>query len=367
MQNTVVTIEDLKTLIKTRFAQNVKFCKTRPRAIYIEGHAGIGKTDIVRQCAQELSVQMKEPIDFMILNLQFMERPDFMGLAYVDHEHRTRFATPGFLPQTGHGILLLDEVNRVDQDIRSGLLTLLQDREINGNKVGDGWLIVLAGNPGETADGEGKYEVNELDTALLDRMSKLILKPSVDSLIQYLEKKYSGEDPLVQLLKKAPSLISFNGSGISPRTFEYLIRSLQGVIDHNLRKIIVATEVGVEASHKINLLMTNTTAGYHELLGSEDIEKDIKFQKLAEKQEHQAFLMEELLKDFDQRLISKKLYTEREKKNIFQFLSLLTNEMKMSLMMRVKTGSSARQFFDTFVKGTQLAFKFSHLTAVRAH
>jgi MoxR-like ATPase len=365
MQTISVNIDQLKALLKTRFAQGLKNPKMRPKPIYIEGHAGIGKTEIVNQCATELSAQLKENVGFVILNLQFMERPDFMGLAFVDEYKRTQFASPTFLPHTGYGIILLDEANRVDQDIRSGMLTLLQDRSINGNKIGDGWLIVLAGNPMDTNETEGKYEVNELDSALQDRMTKVILKPNTEALVKYLETKYSAEDPLIKELRRNSSLVSFQGNGISPRSFEFLLRSLLGVTDSELKKLIVAAEVGVEASLKLAALLAGDTSGLIDLLKCTEIETDAKFAKLATRLDLQAYLLEDLLKDFDDRVLRKKSYGEIERKNIIKFLSIISNELRMSLLVRVNKSQSAREFFEQFVKGTVLAARFAHLTAVK--
>ena len=70
----------------------------------IWGPPGIGKSSIVRQIAED------HQLEFVDLRLSQLAPTDLRGLP-VPQEGITRWAPPEFLPQSGRGILFLDEIN----------------------------------------------------------------------------------------------------------------------------------------------------------------------------------------------------------------------------------------------------------------
>ncbi|MBK7962540.1 MAG: AAA family ATPase [Bdellovibrionales bacterium] len=246
-----IGIREVKDILIERFLFQLKNPKDRLRPLYLEGHAGIGKTQVIHQVAALLSTQLKKPVRCQTLNLQFCERPDFMGLPRIDADRDTVFARPKILPKEGLGILFLDEANRVDSDIQSGMLTLLEDRNINGHQIGSDWMIVLAGNPAGSSGGT-QYNVGDFDYALQDRIAKVGVKGSIDDLTQYLRTKYPGH-PLLHILEYSPDFISFDGQGCSPRSFEYALRSTLGLSDPENKAMYrqLALELGPAAASRI--------------------------------------------------------------------------------------------------------------------
>jgi hypothetical protein len=253
MDSKMVTlpISQMKGMIKRRFMARIKEgIKTRP--VSVIGHKGVGKSDAVRQAAEELSKELGKPVECRTTNLQFCEPPDFLGLPFVTGdrgEEVTRHARPELLPQDGYGIWFLDEANRCSRDNRSGLLTLIQDGEVNGHKLGKNWIIVLAMNPTE-ADGVA-YEVQEFDAALTDRICPVEFKGDVKEFINYLTTKYGPENPVVRWVTSEPDVVDFKGKlRTSPRGLEYLIKALQaeGGIEASTSFETISAEIGPEAA-----------------------------------------------------------------------------------------------------------------------
>src|SRR2546430_595407 len=60
------------------------------RAVLLEGPTGIGKSELVRQVAEELGIA------FAVLDLSLLEPPDLIGLPVVE-DGRTRYAIPSAL------------------------------------------------------------------------------------------------------------------------------------------------------------------------------------------------------------------------------------------------------------------------------
>lgn len=134
---------------------------------YIWGRPGIGKSQAVRQIADELG------IDFIDLRLSQLESADLRGIPVPDTNSGVcRWMPPEFLPFEGidrfkntSGILLLDEFNRARTDVLQSAFQLVLDRSVGLHKILNSWYIIAAGNLGD----EDGTDVNELDAALKNR------------------------------------------------------------------------------------------------------------------------------------------------------------------------------------------------------
>jgi hypothetical protein len=96
---------------------------------------------------------------------------------------------------------------------------------VNGRKIGDGWIVVLAGNP-PASESEIAYEVQEFDTALDDRLAKVFISPTVSEIVDYLEGRY-GQNAATTWIKRNPKFLDLEGkTRTSPRGLEYLIKAV---------------------------------------------------------------------------------------------------------------------------------------------
>lgn len=252
-QDKIVALKatEIKDLIKQRYRN--RHIRTRPLCII--GHKGMGKTEITRQTAEELSAELGLDIKCFTTNLQFKDPPDFIGLPYrftdKSGKERTTHAVPFGIPNTDeHVIWFFDEANRCNRDNRSALLTILQDRRIEDHYFGPNVLMVLAMNPSE-ADGVS-YEVQEWDSALKDRVAEVWFKGDVDETLKFMKDKHGVSHPVVSWIKDTPEVIDYFGQlRTSPRGLDALASAITANGGMEVANIfsVIAAEIGMEGAH----------------------------------------------------------------------------------------------------------------------
>lgn len=128
------------------------------------GHAGVGKTDSVKQFAK------KRNMECTIVHVgQFDSPGDLLGMPERKNGE-TVYLPPAWFPQKKKPTLLFfDEVNRGNMLLQQALLPVLLDRRLGQLQIPEETFIVAACNPPD-----GEYMVNELDPALMDRMMHIV-------------------------------------------------------------------------------------------------------------------------------------------------------------------------------------------------
>ena len=238
-------LENLQTIafIKERIKKSYEHRELKNRPICIVGHQGTAKSEAVKQCANELGV------GFIIAPFQSADPSDFMGLMKIEGD-KTEYKRPAWFPADGKGIFFIDEINRIQRDIIACFYTLILNREINGHKLGDDWIIVAAANPSE-CPGES-YDVMELDAAMIGRFRFYGVLPDVEGFTNYLYEKYGPNSLVYQFILADPSVVSFEGKRGSPRDFEFLhISSIENDFEHLSVpdiKSVACSDIGLELS-----------------------------------------------------------------------------------------------------------------------
>jgi len=158
------------------------------RSVLLEGATGIGKSEIVKHVAERLGIAT------IVLDLSLLEPPDLVGLPRIE-DGRTTFAVPRVLPQSGAGILMLEELNRAERYIQQPALQLLTARRLHEYELPPDWVCFAAINP-ETGD----YQVTTLDRALRARFLELNVRPDRASWLAWaqLNRVHSGVVALAQ-------------------------------------------------------------------------------------------------------------------------------------------------------------------------
>ncbi|MEG2420093.1 MAG: MoxR family ATPase [Oscillospiraceae bacterium] len=160
------------------------YCVARRRArpLCLIGPAGIGKTEVVRQVAEE------KGLCFLSYSITHHTRQSVIGLPrMVPHQqgdetvYTTEYTVSEIIAEvyrtmarTGksEGILFLDEFNCASETLRPIMLQLLQDKSFGPHKIPDGWMLVLAGNPTDY-----NRSVTEIDAVTADRMRMVYVEP----------------------------------------------------------------------------------------------------------------------------------------------------------------------------------------------
>lgn len=174
--------------------------RRRARPLCLMGPAGVGKTEVVRQVAQE------QGLAFLSYSITHHTRQSAIGLPrLVDgtvegrRVSMTEYTMSEIVAQvyrsmenTGktEGILFLDEFNCASESLRPILLQLLQDKSFGPHAIPDGWMLVLAGNPSEY-----NRAASELDPVTADRLRMVYIRPDYAAWLPYARKK--GVHPVI--------------------------------------------------------------------------------------------------------------------------------------------------------------------------
>ena len=181
-------------------------------SVMLWGAPGIGKSSVVKAVADKKEMQM---ID---LRLNQLAPTDIRGLPYVDGG-LAHFAPPSFLPQSGSGILFLDEINVAAPAVMATALQLILDRRVGDYVVPDDWYIVAAGNRAED-----RAAVSQMPAPLTNRFLHLTVEADLDSWKQYALTNGVAEQ-VISFLNFRPQLLhSFNKNAIawpSPRSWDF--------------------------------------------------------------------------------------------------------------------------------------------------
>ena len=143
---------------------------------YLTGAPGIGKTSIVEQTGAEMGLEVQS-----VIIAQF-DPAELAGLAYLDGDQYNR-ARPSWMPEDGEGILFLDELPQACTMSQNLMAQLCNERKIGEHALGDGWLLVAAGN-----STKHKAGTSTMPTHLRDRLMFLECQANLDDVVEYFNK-----------------------------------------------------------------------------------------------------------------------------------------------------------------------------------
>lgn len=281
---------ELKRMIKTRLKAVLKAGEAGDmqgvldvKPIFIFGAPGIGKTQIVAQVCDELGKEMYgKPLNLAFVDGEFAEPVDFAGVPSVVDVSGPSEENPygkgvtrsnvsvNLLPNDNGrddmgGIIFIDELNRMPQEVIKVFMKLVQSRRLGQNyTIPSKWYIVAAGNRQE----DDPREVKQMGTALRDRFSvvnfvptvkgwkkhiesgrlKDVIIPELMDFLEFQEEYFHNLDPSKQLTKY-PTPRAWTDAAVGlKRVIEEL--ASEGVTELSDRDIISAfqVEVGYDAA-----------------------------------------------------------------------------------------------------------------------
>ena len=134
----------------TAFLESIVRC-VNPPTVFIWGPPGVGKSNVVRQVAEE------EQIGFVDLRLALMDPTDLRGIP-VPEDGKAKWLPPSALPTGGRGIVFLDELNLAPLLVQSSAYQLvLPPHKIGEYQLPKGWCVIAAGN--KTEHGANIYKM----------------------------------------------------------------------------------------------------------------------------------------------------------------------------------------------------------------
>lgn len=127
----------------------IKLALKAGMACYLAGQPGIGKSSIVEQITQEMGLDQCK-----VLNAMLFDPVDLNGVPCpIEYEtedgkkiKQTVYFPTHILPQTGSGILLIDDLPGATMAMQASFYQLALDRKLGEYSLPDSWYVVASGN-----------------------------------------------------------------------------------------------------------------------------------------------------------------------------------------------------------------------------
>jgi hypothetical protein len=182
-------INEAKSLIKTNL--NLALNKgIYISTLFISG-PGLGKSSIVQQATEELSVELGRPVGCKPFFLTTVEPPDVRGFGLPDKDSEGNrimtFTLPPWAVRKGEpevGILFLDELGQASHDVQKPAAELLLNRRVGSYSLPPGWIVVAASN--RESDRSG---VQRELAFITNRRMVIKIEPNLDAWVHWAETK----------------------------------------------------------------------------------------------------------------------------------------------------------------------------------
>ncbi len=202
--------------------------------LHIWGACGVGKSQIVAQVATDLDY------DFLDVRAVQLDPVDLRGLPRIAAD-QTEWAPPRFLPNTGKGILFLDELTSAPQMTQAGCYQLVLDRKLGEYRLPDGWVVIAAGNP---ASERGVHFA--MPRPLRNRFVHLELEADLDDWCKWAVKACVRPE-IIAFLRFKPDLLhtadatSDANAWPTPRSWEMASNVLSGIARRQKTALLAGT------------------------------------------------------------------------------------------------------------------------------
>jgi len=247
----------------SQLKEAILLCREAGITPWVWGHRGLGKSSLVKQIAQSYGIGFR---DFRCSQI---EHSDLRGLPDRS-EGVTKYFPPDELPreidkdealrrlgaqhknppdeeiaeqarkmvrENNNGIILLDELNRAEDDVIQASFQLVLDRRIGNYELPDGWSVVVAGNYPEG------YTTNNFDDpAFLDRFCHLELTIGDEYIAEWASymRNYGSSARIMQFIGSNTNHLCGDVKGNlnftiqpSPRSWEMLAKVEEHSGDHS--------------------------------------------------------------------------------------------------------------------------------------
>lgn len=226
----------------------------------LHGRPGVGKTEIVRQLADEMGARLFD------LRLTMIEPQDLRGLPYYDHETRRMvWYRPEDLPDDPEqpAVLFLDELTAAPPALQPAVYGLLQERRVGPHTLPESVFVVAAGNLAE--DGAVAYEMG---TALSDRLVHLHVVANASDWLENYAVPVGLHPTVIAFIKTRPDLLETTPTALqrgdiiaaTPRSWERVSQILTTDPPRQLRDMLVSGTVGEAIAAEFALLADEIAA-----------------------------------------------------------------------------------------------------------
>lgn len=166
-----VSIKQSKEIVKTWYKMPLGEQK---QTLFLVGAPGIGKTESIYQCADELTKELGFPVNRGAQSLAMSDPTDIKGLPLLTNEG-VKWLVSRNLPRDGHWIYLFDDFNQAPMAVQNACNRLLREGRLEDYTKPEHCLFVCAGNKEEHKAG-----THRMGTATQTRFVFLEVRPNVD-------------------------------------------------------------------------------------------------------------------------------------------------------------------------------------------
>ncbi len=239
-----MNIKDYKNLMKQLIKTDI--------VPFVWGKKGIGKTDIHRQLADEMKM------DLVYLTFGAVEDVgDIIGLMdfkEVNGVQTVYHVAPDWFPTEGNKLIVIDEFNRAKPQIMQAMFPFILEGKLHTHQLPENCKIIAIGNPPTD-----EYDVTDInDSALMSRFCHIELTPTFDEWAKF-ETSNNGNYDVISFFRENQEYLGSKAkefdlkSIITPdrRNASKLSKfaNLDGITDPQLRSVacgLLGTEIGIQ-------------------------------------------------------------------------------------------------------------------------
>ena len=247
--------ETLTYLIKNN--RELQDDNLKPVAISICGAAGLGKTSVVEQLAEELEIKHIEVINLAQLD----ELGDLVGIPVKEYQlvmrvegkqlgkwvdekimdsflkegwqpngqSRMTYAKPAWIAGKGeNGVLILDDYTRAAPRFMQAVMEIIDKQKYISWSLPKGWTILLTENPDN-----GTYNVTDIDAAAKSRYITFDMKWEPEVWAEWAEKSKIDARAINFTLLHGKEIIKDDNPEVNPRSLVKFYNSLRTIKDFN--------------------------------------------------------------------------------------------------------------------------------------
>jgi hypothetical protein len=215
--------------------------------VFLWGGPGIGKSAIVRQLAEDMSIPLQD------VRALLLDPVDLRGLPFLGPDGCSKWATPEFLPKDGAGILFLDELNAAPAMVQASCYQLVLDRKLGEYTLPKDWAIVAAGN----RDSD-RAVTTKMPTPLRNRFVHLELEVDLQEWSEWAISADIRPEVIAFLRFRQELLSAFDHDANafpSPRSWEFVSRILEATPDPSVEHELFAGAVGAGAATEFSAFL----------------------------------------------------------------------------------------------------------------
>jgi MoxR-like ATPase len=236
-----------KSMNASAISTALRILVTAKQPVFIWGGPGIGKSAVVRQLAEDMTVPLHD------VRALLLDPVDLRGLPFLGADGRSKWATPEFLPQDGAGILFLDELNAAPAMVQASCYQLVLDRKLGEYTLPKGWAIVAAGN----RDSD-RAVTTRMPTPLRNRFVHLEFEVDLQEWSAWAIEAGIRPEVIAFLRFRQELLSAFDRDGNafpSPRSWEFVSRILDAMPEQSVEHELFAGTVGAGAATEFSAFL----------------------------------------------------------------------------------------------------------------